>query len=132
MSFQWQRANEYAPGMQVPRPVGPGDPRIPPPAPDVVNLEGPTLILPESTTNKRETTVKFGIYATKGDKFIFAALDEDNDPVQSVTVDAGTIETVLKPMLEIAGHKIVNYAGMDYTEAASAPKVRRLPKRETA
>lgn len=93
----------------------------------------PTLILPESASNKRtETTIKYGIYATKGEQYIFAALDEDNDPMQSVKVDASTIEHILKPMLEIAGHKVVNYAGMDFVEAANkVNNVRTLrPKKE--
>lgn len=136
--FRIERVTHYGPGMQVPPPVGPGDRRIPPPAPDLINMElgsrAPALILPDTVSNKREEirAIKFGIYATKGDKFIFAALDEDNDPMQSVNVEALTIEHILKPMLEIAGHKVVNYAGMDYTEAATKGAVRPLRKQREA
>lgn len=62
--------------------------------------------------------MKYGIYARKGDGYSFAALDESGDPLEMVNTSAEVIETVLKPILEVAGHKIVNYAGIDYSEEA--------------
>lgn len=126
----FRHVREYAPGMGVPRPVSANDPRIPPPAPDSVvwtSPGAPPLVVPPTVKQVMDRVVeetsgvqqlKYGIYSRKGDGFNIAALDADGDPIEMRSASAEVIETVVKPMLEAAGHKIVNYAGIDYSEEA--------------
>ncbi len=114
----------------LPPAVSANDPRIPPPAADlqVWSQPGvPALVVPPTVKQVMDRVVeetsgvqqlKYGIYSRKGDGFNIAALDADGDPIEMRSASAEVIETVVKPMLEAAGHKIVNYAGIDYSEEA--------------
>lgn len=118
------------------RKPGPGDPRIPPPAEDLVNVETglPALIVPESTSSARQENdlAKIGIYASKTDDFVVSVLDEDNDPLESVRFSAKDIANKVKPLLEACGHKVVDYTSGDLSEALGGGKVTPIRRKREA
>lgn len=113
------------------------DPRIPPPAPDLVVMTEPGLppILvgpsgqPVATVSQpleeQDVPKKIGIYATRGDEFTVSVLDDGNDPIDngSFRYPAALIVEKIKPMLEAAGHKVVDYSAGSLHEVASEGKV---------
>lgn len=133
-------------GTQIPR-VMVDDPRIPPPAPDVFVLTEPGMpplivgpsgspvapSVPRETAGEEDVPKKIGIYATRGEEFTISVLDESNDPVDggSFRYSAAVIVEKIKPMLEAAGHKVVDYSSGSLHEAASEGKVKPM-RRKTA
>jgi hypothetical protein len=120
--------------------IQPNDPRIPPPAADLTVWGDTGLVTvsgqPITTESKVEDDVpkKIGIYATRGDEFTISVLDDDNDPVEggSFRYSAAMIVEKIKPMLEAAGHKCVDYSAGSLHEAASDGKVRPMRARKAA
>lgn len=120
------------------------DARIPEPYPDG-SVRIPTvllntgLILPPkgaaptgpSRFQEEEVPKKIGIYAFKDSTFTVSVLDEDNDPIESFQFDATTIAEKVRPLLDAAGHKTVDYSGGMLTQTLTAGKVRTMRPRKT-
>lgn len=126
-------------GTQIPA-VSANDPRIPPPAPwmgiltepgappMLVSASGDPIATVSQATGDEDMPKKIGIYATRGDEFTISVLDEANDPVDggSFRYSASDIVGKIKPMLEAAGHKVVDYSAGSLNEVASEGKVTPL------
>jgi hypothetical protein len=115
------------------------DPRTPPPAADLNILTEPGLppmiVSPQGqplaqSGGEEDVPKKIGIFATK-DEFAVAVLDDDNDPVEggSYKFTADLIVQKVKPLLEAAGHKVVDQTFGSLHEAASDGKVKPMRRR---
>lgn len=137
---EWEiDSDPYGGRAGLPPPVGPHDKRIPPPAPDTASMELGGLVLPNGSpaatpSLEEEVSAKIGIYARTDGDFTISVLDADNDPVEggSFRFSAADIVGKVKPMLEAASHKVVDYSAGALTESASGGKVKQMRRRASA